>query len=196
MTLASNLITPKHTRIWNVQYLINRPDISYMAEIWAVFWFIDTIIALMITINECLLSKFCLRHKILSYMSIYGAWLIITGLDCMIGFIEHSFTITRNQNKLQKLTINDCLGLAPFWLDYDWLHSGISLFWSQLWLTSLLVCLLLASVFYWSELRVRVRVRVSLRLAVYRQSVRLGDKPLETTTSNIIFQLNTCGHSP
>jgi hypothetical protein len=28
--------------------------------------------------------------------------------------------------------------------------------------------------------RVRVRVRVTLRLAVYRQSVRLGDKPLET----------------
>jgi hypothetical protein len=27
---------------------------------------------------------------------------------------------------------------------------------------------------------VRVRVRVTLRLAVYRQSVRLGDKPLET----------------
>jgi hypothetical protein len=40
----------------------------------------------------------------------------------------------------------------------------------------------------------RVRVRVTLRLAVYRQSVRLGDKPLETTS--IFFQLNTCGCSP
>jgi hypothetical protein len=40
------------------------------------------------------------------------------------------------------------------------------------------------------------RVRVSLRQAVYRQSVRLGDKPLEATTRIVIFQLNTCGHSP
>jgi hypothetical protein len=39
------------------------------------------------------------------------------------------------------------------------------------------------------SVRVRVRVRVTLRLAVYRQSVRLGDKPFET-------QLNTCFHSP
>jgi hypothetical protein len=30
------------------------------------------------------------------------------------------------------------------------------------------------------SLPLRVRVRVTLRLAVYRQSVRLGDKPLET----------------
>jgi hypothetical protein len=28
--------------------------------------------------------------------------------------------------------------------------------------------------------RVRVRIRVTLRLAVYRQSVRLGDNPFET----------------
>jgi hypothetical protein len=46
------------------------------------------------------------------------------------------------------------------------------------------------------KVRVRVRVRVTLRLSVYRQSVRLGDKPLETTTTNFIFQLNTCGYSP
>jgi hypothetical protein len=38
-------------------------------------------------------------------------------------------------------------------------------------------------------------VRVTLRLAVYRQSVRLGAKPLETH-GQMIFQLNTCGHSP
>jgi hypothetical protein len=41
-----------------------------------------------------------------------------------------------------------------------------------------------------------VRVRVTLRLAVYCQSVPLIDKPLEITTSNFIFQLNTCGYSP
>jgi hypothetical protein len=39
-----------------------------------------------------------------------------------------------------------------------------------------------------------VRVRVTLRLAVYRQSV-LAPSPLRLTTS-ILFQLNTCGYSP
>jgi hypothetical protein len=34
---------------------------------------------------------------------------------------------------------------------------------------------------------VRVRVRVTLRLAVYRQSVHLGDKPLETHDQNFYF---------
>jgi hypothetical protein len=43
---------------------------------------------------------------------------------------------------------------------------------------------------------VRVRVRVTLRLAVYRQSVRLGDKPLENHDQHFFFQLNTCGYSP
>jgi hypothetical protein len=42
--------------------------------------------------------------------------------------------------------------------------------------------------------RVRIRIRVTLRLAVYRQSVRLGDKPLETH-DQYFFQLNTCVHS-
>jgi hypothetical protein len=40
------------------------------------------------------------------------------------------------------------------------------------------------------------RVRVTLRLAIYHQSVRLGANPLRLTTSNFIFQLNLCGHSP
>jgi hypothetical protein len=48
-------------------------------------------------------------------------------------------------------------------------------------------------VFWWLF---RVTVRVTLRLAFYRQSARLGDKPLEFTTSNLIFQLNTCGYNP
>jgi hypothetical protein len=43
---------------------------------------------------------------------------------------------------------------------------------------------------------VRVRVRVTLRLTVYHQSVRFGDNPLRITTRNSFFQLNTCGHSP
>jgi hypothetical protein len=41
----------------------------------------------------------------------------------------------------------------------------------------------------------RVRVRVTLRLVVYRQSVRLGAEPLETHGQNF-SQLNSCGHSP
>jgi hypothetical protein len=39
------------------------------------------------------------------------------------------------------------------------------------------------------------RVGVTLRLAVYRRSVHLGDKPLETHGRKF-FQLNTCGYSP
>jgi hypothetical protein len=34
------------------------------------------------------------------------------------------------------------------------------------------------------------------KLVVYRQSVSLGDKPLETHEQYFFFQLNTCGHSP
>jgi hypothetical protein len=41
----------------------------------------------------------------------------------------------------------------------------------------------------------RLQLVVTLRLAVYRQSVRLCDRPLRLTTSNF-FQQNICGHSP
>jgi hypothetical protein len=47
-----------------------------------------------------------------------------------------------------------------------------------------------------SSERERKRVRFTLKLAVYRQSVRLGDNPLETHNQNFIFQLKTCGYSP
>jgi hypothetical protein len=41
-----------------------------------------------------------------------------------------------------------------------------------------------------------LRVRVTLLLQIYRKSVLLGDKSLvRLTTSNFIFQLNTCGYS-
>jgi hypothetical protein len=96
----------------------------------------------------------------------------------MIGFINTSFTIWLIDNQLQQLTIDDCLRLAQFWLDYD-----------RLLLSSPGFCLLLLLTWF------RVRVRVTLRLAVYRQSLRLGAKPLETEGQNF-FQLNTCGHSP
>jgi hypothetical protein len=41
----------------------------------------------------------------------------------------------------------------------------------------------------------RVRVRVTLRLGVYRQPVRLDIKSLETREQRF-FQLKPCGHSP
>jgi hypothetical protein len=44
--------------------------------------------------------------------------------------------------------------------------------------------------------KVKVKVRVALRLAVYRQSVRLGVKPLETHDQTFFLQLNSCGNSP
>jgi hypothetical protein len=40
----------------------------------------------------------------------------------------------------------------------------------------------------------KVKVKVTLRLAVYRQSVHLGVKPLETHDQTF-FQLNSCGNS-
>jgi hypothetical protein len=39
------------------------------------------------------------------------------------------------------------------------------------------------------------KVKVTLRLAVYHRSVRLGVKPLETHYQRFYFQLNTCGNS-
>jgi hypothetical protein len=39
------------------------------------------------------------------------------------------------------------------------------------------------------------KVKVTLRLAVYRQSVRLGTRPLETHDQRLFSQLNSCGNS-
>jgi hypothetical protein len=41
-----------------------------------------------------------------------------------------------------------------------------------------------------------VRVRVTLRLAVYRQTVRFGAEHPETHGQIFVFQWNTCGHCP
>jgi hypothetical protein len=50
---------------------------------------------------------------------------------------------------------------------------------------------LYSSVLIWTQ----VNVNVTLRLAVYRQSIRLGVKLLETHDQRF-FQLNSCGNSP
>jgi hypothetical protein len=47
-----------------------------------------------------------------------------------------------------------------------------------------------------TRLHTRVSARITLTLAVYRQSVRLGAKPLETHDQYFFFQLNTCCYSP
>jgi hypothetical protein len=47
-----------------------------------------------------------------------------------------------------------------------------------------------------SDIKFKVKVKVILRLAVYRQTVRLGAKPLEANDQRLFFQLNPCGHSP
>jgi hypothetical protein len=47
-----------------------------------------------------------------------------------------------------------------------------------------------------TRVRVRVRVRVTLRLAVYRQSVRLGAKSLEIHDHRVLSQAKPCCHSP
>jgi hypothetical protein len=41
-----------------------------------------------------------------------------------------------------------------------------------------------------------VKVRVTLRLAVYRKSVRLGVRPLETHDQRFFFQTNSCRNIP
>jgi hypothetical protein len=54
----------------------------------------------------------------------------------------------------------------------------------------------LSSVIWLSSQSQRVRVRITLRLAVYGQSVRLNAKPHQTHGQHFFFQLNPCGHSP
>jgi hypothetical protein len=53
----------------------------------------------------------------------------------------------------------------------------------------------LVTIFY-TVPRERERERVTLRLAVYRQSVHLGAEPLETHGQTFFSHLNTCDHIP
>jgi hypothetical protein len=85
-----------------------------------------------------------------------------------------------------------CLGIKHPSVAYDQTFIPIRQLWvswsGALSLTGGWVCSLPESV--------EVRVRVTLWLAVYLQSVRLGAEPLETQGQNFFSQLNTCGHSP
>jgi hypothetical protein len=44
--------------------------------------------------------------------------------------------------------------------------------------------------------RLEREIRLTLRLAVYRKSVRLGAEPLKIHGQIFFYHLNTCGHSP
>jgi hypothetical protein len=70
--------------------------------------------------------------------------------------------------------------------------NSVSLF------TNLFICLLFlfsSCLFFFVRMFRSVRARVALRLAVYRQSVLLVDKPVETH-DKYFFQLNICCSSP
>jgi hypothetical protein len=49
---------------------------------------------------------------------------------------------------------------------------------------------------HFTQLNWTVKVKLTLRLAVYRQSIRLGARPLEAHNQRFFFQLNSCGNSP
>jgi hypothetical protein len=81
----------------------------------------------------------------------------------MVGFYDHSFTITRNHNKSSaEPFFFDGRGLAPFSFSF-WFESESD------------------TLYDW-------RFSANQPLLV--------TSPLRLTTSNFIFQLNTCGYSP
>jgi hypothetical protein len=102
-------------------------------------------------------------------------WLTImgSGLDDWIYWRFHK------HNQLQELTIS-----------LPWLPRARSIFILVLWLNPDLRLHYLHSLE--TDHRKHIRVRVTLRLAVYRQSVRLATGPLRPRTRIFIFQLNTC----
>jgi hypothetical protein len=137
-------------------------------------------------------------------------WLIIKGSALDDWIYCHFFTITINYNSSQSVTAcdslhslldYDCLLFHSDWLGSDLRIGHIFRFRCPLvntpqLNTPLLNCLrnsvtnewLMPNddslrrnwTLLWINSRIRVRVRVTLWLTVYRQSFRLGDKPLET----------------
>jgi hypothetical protein len=97
----------------------------------------------------------------------------------MIGLIGTSVTVSLNYNQYS--------GIVDLHsLEFTVAHAlGISVSTSRLLATDLNTALM----------PVKVKIKETLRLAVYRQSIRLGSRPLETH-DQISFQLNTCGNSP
>jgi hypothetical protein len=92
-----------------------------------------------------------------------------TGFDWVIGFLDHSITITHNNNKLQYLIINLQPNPSSSTAE-DLLHSHSLSLWFK------------------SELLYDWRF-------IANQFV-LATSPLTLAINNFIFQLNTCGYSP
>jgi hypothetical protein len=78
-------------------------------------------------------------------------------------------------------------------VDYNSSHTELLL--NDVCLANLLTNLGLISTALLISFVLQFRVRVTLRLVVYRQSVRLGAEPLETNGQNFFSPLNTCGLS-
>jgi hypothetical protein len=142
------------------------------------------------------------------------------GLNWMIGFIHTFYTplrITNNyraiadvharvhrhtQYRPQSLTLSTSHSLVT---DFNTGRITISLWlqhtWSLLFTASFISCHLfsiirLPSPEILSILILAVKVKFTLRLAVYRQAVRLGVKPFETHYKRSFFQLSPCCNNP
>jgi hypothetical protein len=117
-----------------------------------------------------------------------------------IGWIYWHFDY--NYNQLWQITVKDCLKLAPFLTGPRVSSLPLWRTTNEEWLNYFFVLLSPATALYDDclttalfRVRGRVRVRVTLRLAVYRHSVRPGTKPLETHDQVFFFRLNTCSYS-
>jgi hypothetical protein len=73
--------------------------------------------------------------------------------------------------------------------------SAVNLVWGPAGPMTILLCL--TTTVWTRSTPLKVKVRFTLQLAVYCQSVRLGTKPFEVYDQRFSFlQLNPCGHSP
>jgi hypothetical protein len=146
------------------------------------------------------------------------AWLIITGSGLDDWIYWYFFRITTNYNSSQSMTVYDSLhsllDCERVLFCCDWLDSSLRIghFFSfccqvvntpqlntQL-LNSLTTESLKSLLNYWlsndgslTTESFKVKVKVTLRLAVYHQSICLGVKPLESHYRRFVF---SCGISP
>jgi hypothetical protein len=126
--------------------------------------------------NSCLpWVVYLLAHTIPSRLSAvtYSIYFQRTGwsrCNALDLYRESSFLKSRQGNRLSWLNVFLSPSKNIFTYIAVWLQTG-----------------------YWLDI---VKVKVTLRLAVYRQSLRLGVKPLEDSRPDFFFQLNSCGNSP
>jgi hypothetical protein len=122
---------------------------------------------------------------------------LITFLSLLLHHIYYLCGLSTNQAVLS--------GLPSFWtlaiLQYSKEHvleiGSVSIL-GEIWETPTLLGILdKANLNHCpTYVNVKVKVRVTLWLVVYRQSVPLGIKPLETQDQRFFFQLSPCSNSP